>query len=175
MTGGATPSVEAPTFPDQNEPFVQPGEEIDVTELNRRLLDREQKLIQRTDALFNLRTKQTEAINRINTEATESIKAFPELDPDSESFNKELSETVTEAVEALVKSDPYGASVKKFVSKLMKPYQKAVTNEVGKATETIAKQVSQAALRPTSVRQPEKTAREKTIAELEEELGVVQA
>jgi hypothetical protein len=55
----------------------------------------------------------------------------------------------------------------------MKPYKAAITREVGQATENIAKQVSETALRPTSVRKPEKAAGDKTLAELEQELGIV--
>lgn len=151
---------------DFNEPIVKPGEEIDAQEFERRVL-------QRADAKAELRFRQAEAINRINSEAQAVITLYPELDPDSDSFNAELSDTIAEATEAYVKSNPYNASVKQFVNKMMKPYKGAVSKEVGKATENIAKQVSQAALRPNSIKQPEKTANEKSIAELEAELGVV--
>lgn len=157
------------------EPIVADGEEIDVAELNRRIATRDQRILQQASANANLMQKQSEAINRINSEASEMIRAYPELDPDHESFNKELSDTIAEAVEAHVRANPYTASVKQFTARLMKPYQGAVTKEVGKATENIARQVSQAALRPTSVRNTEKTASEKSIAELEQELGIVQS
>jgi hypothetical protein len=161
-------------MPTVDEPLIRPGEEIDGTELDKRLREREAKMLQRADALVTLRNKQSDAVNRINTEAQEVVRAYPELDPESDSFNPELSESVTEAVEAYAKADPYNASVKTFVAKLMKPYKSAVAKEVGQASENIAKQVSEAALRPTSIRTPEKTAAEKSIAELEQELGVVQ-
>jgi translation initiation factor 2B subunit (eIF-2B alpha/beta/delta family) len=135
---------------------------------------REQKILEQADARGELRNRQSEAVSRINSEANEIVREYPELDPESDSFNRELSETITEATEAYVKTQPYTASVKQFVAKLMKPYKGAVSAEVGKAQENIAKQVSQAALRPTNVRKQEKTAGEKSIAELEQELGVVQ-
>lgn len=160
---------------DPQAPVVQPGEEIDIAELNKRISEREVKMLQQANANATLMQKQSEAINRINAEANEVIRTYPELDPDSDNFNKELSDSITEATEAYVKSSPYSASVKGFVAKLMKPYQGAVNREVGKATENIAKQVSEAAIRPTSIRKEEKTAAEKSIAELEQELGIVQA
>lgn len=132
-----------------------------------------EQIIQEAEARADLKIKQSEAIGRINSEATDVLRDYPELDPKSEHFNKDLSESITEATEAYVRSNPYSASVKKFVSKLMKPYQGAVAREVGQATENIAKQVSQAALRPTSVRKQEKAVNEKSIAELETELGIV--
>lgn len=131
------------------------------------------QVLQEAEARADLKIRQSEAIGRINSEASEVLRDFPELDPKSESFNKDLSESITEATEAYVKGNPYSASVKKFVAKLMKPYKGAVEREVGQATENIAKQVSQAALRPTSVRKQEKAAGEKSIAELEAELGMV--
>jgi hypothetical protein len=157
------------------EPLIKPGEEIDAFELNKRLEERERRIIAGADATSLLRSKQSEAISRINTESSEAMRTYPELDPDSDTFNKELSETVTEAVEAHIKADPYNASVKKFVSRLMKPYLGAVTREVGKTTETLAKQVSESALRPTNVHKPEKTATEMTQEELEQRLGIVQS
>lgn len=134
-----------------------------------------QRILSEANAQTQLQIRQSEAISRINQEANEVIREYPELDPKSENFNKELSDSITEATEAYVKSNPYSASVSKFVAKLMKPYQKAIEKEVGQASENIAKQVSRAAIRPTSVRKPEKSARDKTLAELEQELGVVQS
>lgn len=164
-----------PAYNAPQAPIVAPGEEIDADEFERRLQARDQRILQQAEARGELRQRQSEAINRINSEASEVIRAFPELDPDSDSFNSELSETVTEAIEAYVKVNPYTASVKQFATKLMKPYQRAVAREVGQASENIAKQVSQTALRPTSVRKQEKTASEKSIAELEADLGIHQS
>lgn len=136
---------------------------------------REQRIISQADARAELKVRQSEAISRINSEANQALKIYPQLDPETEDFNQELSDAVTEATEAYIKQNPYSASPLSFIGKMMKPYQGAVTKEVGKATENIAKQVSQAALRPTSVRKVEKTAGEKSIAELESELGIVQS
>lgn len=103
------------------------------------------------------------------------MRAYPQLDPESDQFDKELSETISEAIEAQVKLNPYSASVKKFADRLMKPFVKAVSNGVAKEKETITRQVSESALRPTSVRKPEKTAAEMSIAELEARLEKVQS
>jgi hypothetical protein len=127
------------------------------------------------DARVELKIKQNDAVNRINQESNDVIRKYSQLNPDSDDFDKELSETVTEATEAMVRQNPYSASVSKFVDRLMKPYQGSVAKEVGKVTENIAKQVSETALRPTSIRKQEKPASEKSIAELEQELGIVQA
>jgi uncharacterized coiled-coil DUF342 family protein len=157
------------------EPLFKPGEELDATELDQRLRDREARLLQRADALVTLRGKQQEAVMRINREADEAIKEYPELDPRSDNFNKELSEAISEATEAYVIKNPYTASVSTFVKKMMNPYRGAVSKEVGNLKESVVKQVSEAALRPTSVREKEKPAKDLTIAELEAKLGVVQA
>ena len=171
-SGSTTGELQMPQYNPQ-EPLIAAGEEIDVNELNKRQSEREAKILQQMRAEAELGRKQSEAIGRINNEALDSVRKYPELDPDSDSYNSELSETVTEAVEAYVKANPYSASVIKFVDKLMKPYKGAVTKEVGEASENLAKQVSQSALKPTSIRKVEKTAREKTIEELEQELGIV--
>ena len=152
--------------PQQYTPQVQPGEEISPEQY-------QSDVLRAADGLVTLRIKQSEAVNRINNEANEVLRSYPELDPDSDSFDKELSDTVTEAVEAQVRVTPYTASIKKYVDRLMKPYKRAVTKEVGKETENIARQVSQSALRPTAVRQVEKKIEDMSIAELEAEIGVV--
>ncbi|NCN26001.1 hypothetical protein GW915_00345 [bacterium] len=159
----------------KEEPLVQPGEEIDANELDQRLRAREQRILKQTDALIALRGKQQEAVGRINSEAQEVMRVHPELDPESDKFNKELSEAISEATEAYVMKNPYTASVKLFVEKMMRPYKGAVSKGVGEMTESVVKQVSEAALRPTAVREKEKPAGEKSIAELEKELGILQA
>jgi hypothetical protein len=55
----------------------------------------------------------------------------------------------------------------------MKLYRRAIDNEVGKVGEKLATQVSQSALKPTQVRSEVKSDKDKTIAELEAELGVI--
>lgn len=176
LTGSVEPQagIPQPSYtPPESEPIVAPGEELDAAELERRLQVREQRILQRADALATIRTKQQDAINRVNNEAVEAIRDYPELDPESDSFDEELSESVTEAVEAHVKANPYSASVKNVVGKLMKPYKRAVTKEVGKAKENLAKQVSQAALKPTSIKPKGKSVDDMSTDELEEKLGVV--
>lgn len=163
-----TGSVEPQTDFSQYSPQVEPGSEVSPDQYRTDVL-------RTAESMVTLKLKQSEAVNRINSESSESMRKYPELDPSSDSFNKELSESITDAVEAHVKVNPYSASVSKFVDKLMKPYKGAVDKEVGKAAENIAKQVSAAALKPTNVSRPEKNASEKSIAELEAELGIVQA
>lgn len=131
-----------------------------------------QEVVKSAVSAAQLVAKQSEAISRINAEATQVLSEFPQLDPDSDQFDSELSESVTEATIAHVQSNPYSASPKKFVTKLMRPFSRAVTKEVGKVTENIAKQVSQTATKPTSVTSAGgKSNSEKSLAELEAELG----
>lgn len=152
-----------PSYPQYNE-----GEEISP--------ERYQGDVNKTAAaLVDIRIKQNNAINRIQNESLDAVRKYSQLDPENDNFDKELSDTVTEATEAYVRNNPYSASVGKFVDRLMKPYLGSVAKEVGKQTENIAKNVSDAALRPTSIRKGEKPASEKSIAELEQELGIVQS
>lgn len=160
-------------------PQYQEGQEIPVEQLQR-------DVTSTADAIVNLRIAQNNAVNQIGNDARDAVTKYPQLDPKSEDFNKELSEAVYEAVEkesTILSYDNYGRPVKsvnvaadvaKVVDRLMKPYLRAVNKEVGQATENIAKQVSESALRPTSIRKQEKPAQEKSIAELEEELGILQ-
>lgn len=154
------------------QPQYEPGAEISPEQYQADVDSRANAII---DAKMELKIKQNDAVNRINNESLAVVRKYSQLDPDHADFNKELSEAVTEAVEARVLSNPYTASPQQIAEKMMKPYLGAVAKEVGKVTENITKQVSETALRPTSVRKTEKSANEKSIAELEAELGIVQA
>jgi hypothetical protein len=179
LKGSVEPALQVQTQAQQSqnlvyEPIVKPGEEVDINELDRRVQDREQRLKQEIRTETDLKNKQSEAINRHINELAEARKLYPQLDSDSDSFDKDLSESVTEAAEAFIWQNPYTASAKTFISKMMKPYERAVTKEVGKVTENIAKQVSQTATRPTSVStKGGKNDSELTIKELEDKYGVV--
>lgn len=176
--------ITTPIGGQQDQPAFKPqyheGQEIPVEQIQR-------DVTSTADAIVNLRIRQNNAINQIGNDARDAITQYPQLDPKKDEFDKELSEAIYEAVEkesTILSFDNYGrpvrtvnveANVSKVVDKLMKPYLRAVNKGVGQATENIAKQVSESALRPTSVRKEEKTASDKTIAELEEELGILQA
>jgi len=161
-----TPIESAPASQEQFKPKVEPGAEISLDDYKRDVTLTAQGLV-------NLELRKERAINRIDKEATEVVSKYPELDPDSDSFDRELSDTITEAVEAHVKASPYTASVKKFTARLMKPYQRAVKKEAGKVTENVAKQASETAARPTSVKGGEKKFEELSEEEMEERLGIV--
>jgi len=164
LTGSSEPST------DLNQPFT-PQIDPDAVEISPEQYKND--VMRAADGLVQLRIKQQDAVTRINNEANNVLKTYPKLDPDSESFDKELSDAITEATEAHVRSNPYTASVKNIVDKLMKPYERAVSNEVGKVTENVAKQVSEAALRPTSVTTSEKKFEDLSIGEMEKKLGFV--
>lgn len=133
----------------------------------------QQHVLGTANALVDLKIKQNDAIHRISSETAQVVRDYPQLDPESDQFDKELSDSVTEATLAYVQGQPYTASPKKYVDKLMKPYLRAVTKEVGKVSENLAKQVSQTATRPTAVSTAGgKSDAEKSIKELEAELGI---
>ena len=167
LTGPSRPiQVPQQQMPQPQEDELNPDGSVNAEVFRNRVLAE-------ADSRTELRIRQSEAINRINNEASDVLREHPELDPDSDQFDKELSDFVTETVESGVKAAPYSASPKAIASKAMNLYKRAVAKEAGQASENIAKQVSRAALRPTSVRKPEKTAADKTIEELEAELGMV--
>lgn len=129
-----------------------------------------EELMRRQDALVQMRLAQQENYNRIDKESVESLKNHPELDPDSEAFDPDLSKSISEATLAFVQANPTG-SVKGFVNGLMKPYRAAVEKQVSGQKETIAKQVSEQAMRPTQVPDQEKPFEELSIEEMEQQLG----
>jgi len=163
LTGSEEPSSDKGPY----KPQVTPGAEISPDQYK-------QDVMRTADSIVQIRIKQQDAVNRINNEANEVVGEYPQLDPNSKEFDRELSDSVTAAVEATVRADPYKASPKKLVAKMMKPYQRAVTKQVGKVTENIAKQVSETATRPTGVASSEKKFEELSLKDMEKKLGVVQ-
>jgi len=166
LTGSDEPQP-SPYGQEQYQPQVTPGAEISPDQYK-------QDVMRTADSIVQIRIKQQDAVNRINNEANAVVSKYPQLDPESDKFDRELSDSVTAAVEASVKADPYKASPKKLVAKMMKPYQRAVAKQVGKVTENIAKQVSETATRPTSVASSEKKFEELSLKEMEKKLGTVQ-
>lgn len=163
LTGPVGPQEQtAPQYP-----HVEPGQELTPEQY-------QQDVTRTANSLVDIKLRQFTAVNRINTEAKEVMGKYPELNPDNDAFNKDLSDSITEATVAYCRANPYSASPKQFVEKLMKPYIRSVTTAVGKESENLAKQVSQSALRPTAISKGEKPFGEKSIAEMEQELGIVQ-
>lgn len=130
-----------------------------------------EEIMQRADTLAQMRIAQSENLARINNESKEAIKAHPQLDPSSDSFDPDLSESISQATLAYAQSNPTG-SVTKFVDGLMKPFERAVEKQSVSQKETIAKQVSKQTTRPTQVQQQEKSFADLSLEEMEAKLGV---
>ena len=163
LTGSEEPQLDQ----EQYQPQATPGAEISPEQYK-------QDVMRTADSIVQIRINQQNAVNRINNEANEVVAEYAQLDPNSKEFDRELSDSVTAAVEAQVRANPYKASPKELVAKMMKPYNRAVTKQVGEVTENIAKQVSETATRPTGVASSEKKFEELSLKEMEKELGVVQ-
>lgn len=116
--------------------------------------------------------QQERNLTRIEREVDRAIDKHSELNPSSDSYDPEISATVTEATEAFIKSNPMG-DVSKFISNQMKPYAKARSQAVGEATSEIAKQVASQATRPSSSVKAEQDFSNLSISEMEKKLGVV--
>lgn len=163
LTGGVPSYGEMPQY----SPQVQPGTEVTPEQYQA-------DVARVANSVVELRLRQQQMIDRINRESSETIAKYTQLNPESDRFDKDLSESVSKATLAFVKANPTG-SVKEFVDSLMKPYLRSVTKEVESSKETLARQVSQAAQRPTAIQKTEKSAEEMSISELEAKLGVVQS
>lgn len=155
-----------------NQPLVAPGEEVTIEELNARQAKRDQWLLQQADNMARFREQQRETINRINNESSQAEKAYPQLNPDSDAYDEELSNSIAEASLAFVKSNPAG-SLTKFVDGLMKPYMRSLDRSVASQQTEITKQAFQTAMRPNNVPSTEKKVEDMDIKELEKKLGVV--
>ncbi len=130
------------------------------------------EVLKKADALTQIRLAQQANIYRVQQEASEAMKAHPELDTDSDSFDPDLSEAISKATLSHIQANPT-ASVKDFVNGLMKPYKRAVEKEASGQAEAKVKQASQQAVRPTQVREQEKPFSELSIEEMEKRLEKV--
>jgi len=156
-----------------NTPLVAPGEEVTQEELQARVAKRDQWLLQQADNMARFREAQRDTYNRINNESIETEKAYPQLNPDSEQYDEELSNSIAEASLSFVKTNPTG-SLKKFVDGLMKPYQRSLDKSVASQQTEIAKQASQSAMRPNQVpSNTEKKVEDMDLREIEKKLGFV--
>lgn len=131
-----------------------------------------EEMMRRNDALIQIRLAQQENLHRVNNESLEAIKAHPELDPDSDSFDSDLSESISKATLAYIQGNPT-APVKEFVNSLMKPYSRAVEKRAQGQADVLTKQASQQAMRPTQVQEQEKPFSELSIEEMEAKLDKV--
>lgn len=122
--------------------------------------------------IARLEVEKERTIGRINSEAKEAQSKHPELDPSSDLFDPDINEAVTTAVELEIRANPT-KSVKELTERYMRPYRKAAEKAVGEQQKTIAKQASEAALRPSNVKPTVKTLDDKSIEELEAELGFI--
>jgi len=152
------------------EPLVKPGEEVTIEELNKRQAEREAELLKRVSHISNLQAQQALAIERINREARDLTRKYAELDPQSEHFDKELSDVVTEAGLAYVRANPT-KSLEEFVDKQMKLHKRAATREARAEEAEVAKQQGQSAIRPSTAKPVEKKFEDLTLAEMEAQLG----
>jgi len=158
---------------EEPEPLFKPGEtEVFPEELEKRIRARDEEIWRKTQAYIDLQSARERNLERINREAQDSVGKYSHLDPRSENFDKDLSDTVYTAVESYVRANPTG-SVKKFVDNMMKPYLRSVEKTVGEQKEAITKQASETALRPTHIAQGEKKFEDMTLAEMEKVLGGV--
>lgn len=173
LTGSVEPQGYQPSNGyNPNVPLIAPGEEVTQEELQRRVAQRDQWLLQQANNMTRFEMAKKETIDRVNRESNESIKAYPQLDPDSDSFDEELSESISQATLAYVRTNPTG-SVKKFVDGLMKPYMRSLDKSVASQQTEIAKQASQTAMRPNSVPSTDKKVEDMSTEELEKKLGIV--
>lgn len=122
--------------------------------------------------IARLEVEKERTISRINAEAAEAQKFYPELDKNSDAFDADVNEAVTTAVWLEIQKNP-NQSVMKLTDKYMKPYLKAAERAVGQEKETLAKQASETALRPSTYKGTDKKTADKSIEELEAELEIV--
>jgi len=165
--------TEAVSYEEPQPQAVMPNYQSDVNNTGEERSMTSQELESLIANRTRLEIEKEKTINKINTEAAEALKTYPQLDKNSDSFDPELNAAVTEAVFNAVRQNPT-QSVKKLTDKYMKPYLKSVESAVGEKQQELAKAAVDAALRPTgTVSKAEKSVDEMSIEEIEAKYGTV--
>lgn len=113
------------------------------------------------------------AQQQLRQEALEVVRDYPELDPNSDVYDEDLSDAITEAVDAKHRLSS-NFSVKSTVAKLMKPYRKAAESAVDSERRNVVRDIASGAIRPSSNPTPvSKEPENETLEEMEARLGKV--
>jgi len=122
--------------------------------------------------IARLEVEKEKTVNRIQSEGREAIRTYPVLDQSSSDFDADVNEAITSAVYLEIQKNP-NQSVIKLTEKYMKPYLKAAENAVGKEKDELVKQVNDTVLRPSTIKGSDKKFHEKSLNEMEQELGII--
>lgn len=154
------------TWEQLNQPLkTDDSGQVDATEF-------EKSVLAKAAAIADLKLAQSQHVARVNSEAEKVMEEYSVLNPDDDSYDPDLSESVTGAALAYVQANPT-KSLKKFVDGLMKPYTRSISKQVGGMQEIITKQAAETALRPSSTPKGEKKFEDLSLKEMEERLGKV--
>lgn len=165
LTGRFSPAGTGIPYAQPTEPQVNEDGTIDAESFRKQVLAEAANM-------YEVRSLQERNLERINKESQQVMTTYKQLNPDSEQYDSDLSESIYEATEAFVRANPTG-SVTKYVEKLMKPYQRSIEREVGEQAKTIAQQAADRGLRPTVSPKGEKRFEELSLEEMEQRLGKV--
>jgi hypothetical protein len=113
------------------------------------------------------------AQQQLKQEALEVVRLYPQLDPNSDQYDEDLSDAITEAVEAKHRFSS-NLSIKSTVDKLMKPYRKAAESAVDSERRNVVRDIASGGIRPSSNPTPvSKEPANETLEQMEARLGKV--
>lgn len=164
---------EVPYMPQDNRPLVGADEAIDANELERRMQQREQIMLQKANQLVDFRSRQNAVIQQINSHAEELVNKYEELNPESDSFNEELNNDVFEIAKDKLKADPT-ADIRKLVAKQVALHRRAASKEEKQTQAVITKQAAQSAIRPSQTKTVDTPFEKLSIDEMRSKLGYAQ-
>ena len=166
LTSPTGPTVPQIPFNPQQTPIADDDGSIDPQEFKRQVLNEANQII-------DFRTRQAQVVQRVNQQAEELVRKFGELDPDSDSFNQELSDDVYEILEAKLKADPT-ADVRKLAAKQVELHRRAASREEKQTENLIAKQSAQSAIRPSQNKSVDTPFEKLSLEEMRAKLGYAQ-
>jgi len=152
---------DGPTLPEFR---YKPGQEIRIEDLQRDLVKGAQGIVQ-------LELAKERNIDRIANETIQAETKYPELNPDSKQFNKEVSTRISKVVERELQRNPR-ASVIEIVEDLMALRDEGRRQGTQAGVSNTLKGMSKTAVTPTGSSAGNKKAfKDLSLAEMEKRLG----
>lgn len=165
------PSYQQPV--NQFVPQVEPGSEITPEQYQKDVMSAAQTITQLEINKLRAEQAQKEYVENFDRDVAYTESKYSELNADSPNYDSKLSEKVANMYEKLSAKNP-NIRLRDIVDDVMEVAERKSTRATAQTNSQIKRQADESALKTTTTAKPAaKTAEEKSLAELEQELGYV--
>lgn len=128
---------------------------------------KEKEILQKAVSAVDLRTQQYQRQQQLESDLSYVEKNYDELNPDSDNYDPDLSEGIAK----MYLQTGGTQSLRDFTQQIMTMRNKGIERGRANDQRTLSKQADEASVTPSAKAKPEKTADEKSLAELRKEIG----